>query len=351
MSKNKKSEFTTDEKGLKMWAEEEERKTGHMWEKIYDAIADPLFILDRTGLILSMNKASEELLEVKFPEIKGSRCYQIVHKTATFIEGCPFRKSMKSGERESYKLQIGTRWYRVSVDPIKNSRDDVIGAVHIITDIDDLIKTHAKRAQLGAIIENTDEAVIGTDPDGIIESWNNGAERIFGFTEDEITGEPFVKLLKEEHIDEPDEIRTELAEKIRISGREWKMIRKDGSETEIELSFSPIYDERDVFYGVSYIGHNIGPQRLAERELLAYMTESFIRMKKPVEIINSNLREISELYENDEINGDDTNEMIKIQIKNAEQILKNLYGLNRKMVEKNAGIPDEYRTFFLEEKN
>ncbi|UUX93759.1 PAS domain-containing protein [Methanoplanus endosymbiosus] len=348
---NTKTEFRTDEAGLKLWAEEEEKNPELMWEKIYDAIADPIFILDSTGLLLSMNKASEELLEVKFPDIKGSRCYEIVHKTATFIDGCPFRKSMKSGERESYKLQIGTRWYRVSVDPIKNSGGDVIGAVHIITDIDELIKTHAKRAQLGAVIENTGEAVIGTDPDGIIESWNNGAEEIFGFTEDEITGKPFLKLIKEDHTDEPEEIMRDLKKNYRTSGREWKMIRKDGSEIEIELSFSPIYDERGVFYGASYIGHNIGPQRLAERELLAYMTESFIRMKKPVEIINSNLSEISELYEKDEISADDTNEMIKIQIKNAEQILANLYDLNRKMVEKKIGIPDEYCTFFLENEN
>lgn len=347
---NKTTEFRTSEDALKLWAEEEEKEPELMWEKIYDAIGDPIFILDSTGLILSMNEASEELLEVKFQDIKGSRCYEIVHKTETFVEGCPFRKSMETKNRESYKLQIGTRWYRVSVDPIKNSEGGVIGAVHIITDIDELIKIHAKRAQLGAVIENTGEAVIGTGPDGLIESWNKGAEETFGYSHEEITGEPLLNLVKGDYKRENEEIRSDLKKNNRTSEREWKMIRKDGTEAEIELSFSPIYDERGVFYGVSYIGHNIGPQRLAERELLGYMTESFIRMKKPVEIISSNLKEISELYEKEEISADDADEMIKIQIKNAEQILENLYDLNKKMVHKKIGIPDEYRSFFLEER-
>ena len=93
---------------------------------------------------------------------------------------------------------------------------------------------------LSAIIESAEDAIISKTLDGIITSWNKGAERIFGYTADEVIGKPVTILIPEGHLDEEPAILARLRAGDRIEHYETVRMRKDGTPIDISLTVSPI---------------------------------------------------------------------------------------------------------------
>src|SRR5678816_4738051 len=89
---------------------------------------------------------------------------------------------------------------------------------------------------LAALIESADDAIISKTLEGIITSWNAGAERIFGYTADEVIGKPVTILIPEDHIDEEPTILARLRAGIRIEHYETIRVRKDGRLVDISLT-------------------------------------------------------------------------------------------------------------------
>jgi len=78
---------------LKSWAADQEQHPDPMWDMIFDAIEDPIFLLSTSGELLNINASSERFLNLSRSEILGKHCYELVHHTQTFMKGCPFAKS------------------------------------------------------------------------------------------------------------------------------------------------------------------------------------------------------------------------------------------------------------------
>src|SRR3982751_3975839 len=97
---------------------------------------------------------------------------------------------------------------------------------------------------LAAIIEAAEDAIISKTLDGIITSWNKGAERIFGYTADEVIGKPVTILIPEGHLDEEPAILARLRAGDRIEHYETVRMRKDGTLLDISLTVSPIIGPR-----------------------------------------------------------------------------------------------------------
>ena len=120
---------------------------------------------------------------------------------------------------------------------------------------------------LSAIIESAEDAIISKTLDGIITSWNKGAERIFGYTADEIIGKPVLILIPEEHLDEEPAILARLRAGERIEHYETVRVRKDGTQIDISLTVSPIRGPKGEIVGASKIAREISEQRQARRAL------------------------------------------------------------------------------------
>ena len=95
---------------------------------------------------------------------------------------------------------------------------------------------------LAAIVESSDDAIIGKNLDGIITSWNSGAQRIFGYSSDEAIGKPITILIPQNLWAEETEILERLRNGGRIDHFETSRVRKDGSTIAISLTISPIRD-------------------------------------------------------------------------------------------------------------
>jgi PAS domain S-box-containing protein len=120
---------------------------------------------------------------------------------------------------------------------------------------------------LSAIIESADDAVISKTLDGIITSWNGGAQRIFGYTADEVIGKPVTILIPVDHEDEEPTILARLRAGERIEHYETIRVRKDGRLIDISLTVSPIRGPNGQIVGASKIARDITEQKQAHKEL------------------------------------------------------------------------------------
>ena len=131
----------------------------------------------------------------------------------------------------------------------------------------ELKKPEAARYWLSAIIESADDAVISKTLDGVITSWNAGAERIFGYTADEAIGNSVTMLIPEDHPDEEPHILSRIRAGERVEHYETVRVRKDGSRVDISLTVSPIRDADNRIIGASKIARDITEKKRAQAAL------------------------------------------------------------------------------------
>src|SRR5687768_2769761 len=117
---------------------------------------------------------------------------------------------------------------------------------------------------LAAIVDSADDAIITKTLDGIITSWNPGAERIFGYTPEEVIGKPVIILFPADHIDEEPGILSRIRAGERVEHYETVRLRKDGSPVDISLTVSPIRGPGGNIIGASKIARDISARRHSE---------------------------------------------------------------------------------------
>lgn len=136
--------------------------------------------------------------------------------------------------------------------------------------------TALESARLAAIVETSDDAIISKDLDGIIRSWNVGAERIFGYAADEVIGKPVTILIPQDLHDEEPAILEKIRNGQRIDHYQTTRRRKDGSLLDISLSVSPIIDATGRVVGASKIARDITGQ--IQTNKLARESEIMLRV-------------------------------------------------------------------------
>jgi PAS domain S-box-containing protein len=121
----------------------------------------------------------------------------------------------------------------------------------------------AESELLVAIVNSSDDAIVGKTPDGVITSWNPGAERIYGYRAEEIIGQPMTVLCPPDRTGEIREFLDKIGRGERIEHYETERRRKDGSTLPVSVSVSPIRDQDGVLIGASSIARDITEQRQA----------------------------------------------------------------------------------------
>ncbi|MEG4008919.1 PAS domain S-box protein [Microcoleus sp. Pol11C1] len=122
-------------------------------------------------------------------------------------------------------------------------------------------------ARLAAIVESSEDAILSKDLEGVVTSWNVGAETIFGYTAAEIVGQSGRKLIPADYRDEENEVLTKIQRGERIEHYDTKRLRKDGTLIDVSMSVSPIKGEAGNIIGASKIARNIADRKQAEAAL------------------------------------------------------------------------------------
>ncbi|MEZ0170752.1 PAS domain S-box protein [Microvirga sp. TS319] len=141
--------------------------------------------------------------------------------------------------------------------------------------------------RLAAIIESSDDAIISKNLDGIITSWNRGAERLFGYRAEEVIGQPITILIPEDRQDEEPGILERIRRGERVDHYETVRRRKDGSLVEISLTISPVRNQQGRIIGASKIARDITERRRLEEQLLLVNRELHHRVKNALATVQA----------------------------------------------------------------
>lgn len=151
---------------------------------------------------------------------------------------------------------------------------------------DDLSELERARAHLAAIVDSSEDGIVGKSLDGIVTSWNKGAERLFGYSAAEMIGEPIAKLIPRELQYEEADILSKIRKGERIERYEAIRIHRQGHRLNISLTISPVRDASGKIVGAAKIAHDVTDLRReldARRRAEEALKESEARLKQVVE--------------------------------------------------------------------
>ena len=253
-------------------AEESALALAREWQSTFDAMNDGVCLLNQEGRVIRCNSAMTELLSKPFSEIISYLHQELIPTALASVDATPFTRVQETHQRQSWEVQSGSQWFSVTVDPIFKAEGGFIGAVYILADIKDrrraeeALRVSEERFRL--LLENVkDYAIFFLDTEGRIIRWSLGAERILGYQEAEILGQPSSVIFTPEDLQQgvdQEELEQAVTEG-RAEDERWH-IRKDGSRFWASGITTPLRDEMGQLHGFSKIMRDFTDRKQAEDE-------------------------------------------------------------------------------------
>lgn len=156
-------------------------------------------------------------------------------------------------------------FYLIHFVPLKNDDGVVESGLIITLDVTDIKQAEERSAKLASIVENSDDAIVSKTLESIITSWNAAAERMFGYTADEMIGQSIYKIIPEDRHDEEPRILAQLATGERVDHFETKRQTKDGRLIDVSLTISPVKNKQGKIIGLSKIARDITAKKQEEQ--------------------------------------------------------------------------------------
>ncbi|MGA9388958.1 MAG: PAS domain S-box protein, partial [Candidatus Sulfotelmatobacter sp.] len=181
---------------------------------------------------------------------------------------------VRSGALDAYAMEKryirkdgSILWVRLSVSGARDATGKLKHFVSVVEDIGDRWEAEEARYRLAAIVESSDDAIISKNLNGIIQTWNEGAQRIFGFTAEEAIGQPITILIPPELYAEEKSIISRLRRGERIEHYETVRRTKSGQRLNISLTVSPVKNSEGKIVGASKIARDITEKKSIEKTL------------------------------------------------------------------------------------
>ena len=170
--------------------------------------------------------------------------------------------------------------------PVRDEDGSILGSVITVVELGERKLSSLATQRLAAIVENSDDAILTKDLDGIITSWNGGAQRLFGYRAEEVIGKPVTILIPPDRVDEEPRILAAIRAGQRVDHYETVRRRKDGSLVDISLTVSPLKGLDGEIVGASKIARDITERRAAEERQELLLREMGHRVKNLFSIAN-----------------------------------------------------------------
>jgi PAS domain S-box-containing protein len=183
-----------------------------------------------------------------------------------------WRASLASGKAFTIELRLrgvadSYRWHLGLALPLRDERGAVVRWLGTFTDIADQKRAEEALTRMAAIVETSEDGIYSKDLEGHINSWNRGAEKMFGYSANEMIGQPVSTLSPPERRREADDLLELLRRGQSIDHFETVRLRKDGSSVEVSVSISPIRNSTGAVTGASTIARDISERNRAAEAL------------------------------------------------------------------------------------
>ncbi len=270
--------------GIERKAAEEESRQQNEWLQVTLAsIGDAVIATDTEGCVTFLNGVAQDLTGWTQEQAQGQPLETVFNifneQTRQPVEN-PVERVLREGVvvgLANHTILIAKDGTERPIDdsaaPIRDKAGKMIGVVLIFRDVmvqrrlERQAKEQADAAhKLAAIVDSSEDAIISKTLDGIIQSWNAAAERIFGYTVHEAVGRPITMLFPADRLDEEERIIARLRSGERVEHFDTVRLRKDGAAIPISLTISPIKDGEGRIIGASKIARDITERKQLEDE-------------------------------------------------------------------------------------
>jgi len=227
---------------------------------------------------LFVSRAYAEMLSRSPTDIHGKSIAEIMGNDG-FAVIWPHVQCVLRGERVEFESAVtfagvGTRVLRVGYTPDRDGQGQVIGWIAWIVDITDQHGVSEARALVASIVESSADAIITKDLDGIVLSWNGGAQNVFGYSSTEMVGTSLRRVIPAERQSEEDDILERLRQGERVEHFETVRIGKDGRRIDVSVTISPLRNASGTIVGASHIARDISAAKAAEAERLRLLEQN-----------------------------------------------------------------------------
>ena len=253
------------------------------------SIGDAVITTNTQGAVTYLNEVAENLTGWPLVDARDKpleTVFRIVNETTGATVENPAMRALRDGiivGLANHTVLIGRDGTRTAIDdsaaPIRDERGRVSGSVLIFRDASAARREAQEKAKqlltarlLAAIVDSSDDAIISKNLDGIIQSWNKAAERLFGHPAANAIGKHISLIIPPERLSEEDEIIARLRAGDRIQHYETERIRADGRLVQVSLSISPVKNESGLVVGASKIARDITERKRSEAERHKFVT-------------------------------------------------------------------------------
>lgn len=218
--------------------------------------------------------------EGKHPTEVGpaERYYETRHLYDRVLKGEKFSVEHKSETGDDFLVHFV---------PLRNSNDEVEAGLIIALNVTDVKQAEEKVAKLAAIVESSDDAIISKTLEGIVTSWNDSAERMFGYSADEMVGQSIFKIIPEERRNEETSIFKRLKKGERVHHFETERLTRGMKLLPVSITVSPIKDSRGNIIGLSKIARDITDKKREEARKNDFIAMVSHELKTPLTSISS----------------------------------------------------------------
>jgi PAS domain S-box-containing protein len=234
------------------------------------SIGDAVISTDTEGLIVFANPVACALLRCPVADMHGRQIdgvFRIVNEFSRTPVENPVRKVLREraiAGLENHTILIAADGSEIPIDdsaaPIQQD-GQLLGVVLVFRDVTERRRAQRDSAYLAAIVQSFDDAIVGTSPEGVVQTWNDGAQRLFGYSAGEMIGRSMRVVMPAGRQQEEDTILQSILAGKPVVHLETVRLRKDGSSIEISLTVSPIRDKSGRLVGVSRVAHDITEQK------------------------------------------------------------------------------------------
>ncbi len=236
---------------------------------IIESSDDAIVGKDLNGVVRSWNPGAERIFGYAAAEMVGQPITRLFPPDRLDEEPEILRR-IQRGERVDHFETVRVRKdgtpvaVSVTISPVRDRDGRVVGASKVARDVTPAAELEAR---FRAIVESSDDAIVSKDLDGVIRTWNRGAERVFGYAAAEVVGRPVTVLFPPDRLGEEAAILGRLRAGERVEHYETVRRRKDGALIDVSLTVSPVRDATGRVVGASKIARDITDRRRMEEAL------------------------------------------------------------------------------------